>query len=329
VGIDAGRAIDLSGIVSRSSSPAGHSSAASAKTLNLPGLALQADEATFSTVIEISDTVPVVVCFVRNVDTDEPMIHTLTNAITEMDGKVVLVSVDAEANPQLASSFRADMSATAPSGPSPVVAAIIGGRPLPLFAGAQPAEVVAQILQQLVAVGAQNGVDGVVTVPAENTQASAQLENESGPGSGASGDAVDSLAPLHREAFDAIEAGDYATAMNAYERAIVENPRDDMARAGLAQVSLLHRLAGMSLSEVRNAAAANPTDVTAVLNVADLDISGGHIEDAFERLLALFVIADTAERDVIRARLLQLFEVVGAADARVIAARSRLSSLLY
>lgn len=329
MGIDAGRAIDLSGIVSRSSSPAGHRSSASAKTLNLPGLALQADEATFSTVIEISDTVPVVVCFVRNVDTDEPMIHTLTNAITEMDGKVVLVSVDAEANPQLTSSFRVDMSATAPSDPSPVVAAIIGGRPLPLFVGAQPAEAVAQILQQLVAVGAQNGVDGVVTVPAENTQASAQLENESGPGSGPSGDAVDSLAPLHREAFDAIEAGDYATAINAYERAIVENPRDDMARAGLAQVSLLHRLAGMSLSEVRNAAAANPTDVTAVFNVADLDISGGHIEDAFERLLALFVIADTAERDFIRARLLQLFEVVGAADARVITARSRLSSLLY
>ena len=32
------------------------------------------------------------------------------------------------------------------------------------------------------------------------------------------------LPPLHAEAFDAIEAGDYARAVAAYEKALAENP---------------------------------------------------------------------------------------------------------
>ena len=63
--------------------------------------------------------------------------------------------------------------------------------------------------------------------------------------------------------------------------------------------------------------------------VADLDLSGGHIEDAFLRLLDVFVTADTDDRTRIRERLLELFEVVGLADPRVIKARAQLANLLY
>ena len=77
------------------------------------------------------------------------------------------------------------------------------------------------------------------------------------------------------------------------------------------------------------AAAAGPSDVDAQLRVADLDLSGGHIEDAFLRLLDLFAVADTDDRTRIRERLLELFEVVGQADPRVAAARTRLANLLY
>jgi len=349
VGIDAGRAIDLSGIVSRPASAGSPRTSAGESSLTLPGLALQADESTFSTVIEISATVPVVVCFVHDLAADEAMIRTLTDAVTALAGKTILVSVDAQANPQLVGSFRVDAIAAAEGGASPVVAAVIGGRPLPLFAGTQSAEAIAQLLQQLVTVAAENGVNGVVTVPRENGPASpgsapnpatnpaaesasesTDVVNSREPGeSGERGESGEPLAPLHREAFDAIEAGDYATAVAKYERALVENPRDHMARAGLAQVSLLHRLQGKTLADVRRAAAAHPHDLASALDVADLDVSGGHIEDAFERLLGFFATASADERDVIRTRLLQLFEVVGVTDLRVNAARSRLSSMLY
>jgi putative thioredoxin len=287
----------------------------------LPGLALQADETNFSSVLDISNTVPVLVCFVFNLDTDESMVQVLTDAVTELSGQLVLVSIDAAANPQLSASFQVDSLSAAEGGASPVVAAVIGGRPLPLFAGAQPADVIGQVLQQLIAVGRENGVAGIVVTPA--------MVSETDGGASPTREPEESLAPLHQEAFDAIERGDYASAVRAYERALVANPRDDMARAGLAQVSLIERLPGKSLADVRNAAAANPSNVQAALDVADLDVSGGHIDDAFERLLSAFPSADKDDRETIRARLLQLFDVVGASDPRVISARGRLAALLY
>ena len=65
------------------------------------------------------------------------------------------------------------------------------------------------------------------------------------------------------------------------------------------------------------------------MRVADLDLSGGHIEDAFLRLLDLFEVSAEDARGVIRTRLLELFEVVGVTDPRVTAARGKLASLLY
>ena len=77
------------------------------------------------------------------------------------------------------------------------------------------------------------------------------------------------------------------------------------------------------------AAAAAPADVDAQFVVADLDVAGGHVEDAFERLLDLFAALPSGERAPVRERLLELFGLVGDADARVIRARSRLASLLF
>ena len=111
---------------------------------------------------------------------------------------------------------------------------------------------------------------------------------------------------------------------------LLKAPADDEARAALVQVRLLDRLQGLSADAVRAEAASAPTDVAAQLRVADLDVSGGHVEDAFLRLLELFsASADADDRSAIRARLLELFEVVGVADPRVQAARSRLANLLY
>jgi putative thioredoxin len=80
---------------------------------------------------------------------------------------------------------------------------------------------------------------------------------------------------------------------------------------------------------VRAAAAAGPTDLDAQLDVADLDLSGGHVEDAFDRLLVLFPKLDADGKNAVRTRLLELFEVVGLTDPMVNAARLRLTNLLY
>ena len=70
-------------------------------------------------------------------------------------------------------------------------------------------------------------------------------------------------------------------------------------------------------------------DLAAQMLVADLDVSGGHVDDAFDRLLTLFPTQDADGKNAVRTRLLELFEVVGNDDPRVTAARRRLTMLLY
>jgi putative thioredoxin len=328
MGIDAGRAVDLSAVVAKpaESAAASRPGAAADTDMMLPGLVLQADDSSFASVLDISNTVPVLVCFVMDAQRDEPMVRTLAEATVKLNGRAVLINVDATASPQLVASFQADVLSATEGGQSPVVGAVIAGRPLQLFVGDQPSDALDQVLQQLLIVAEQNGVIGTVTTP------DMVSDRSDGEGAGA-GEVAEPeappLAPLHQEAFDAIERADYPSAVDAYERALKENPKDEMARAGLAQVSLLARLSGKSLSEVRNAAAADPDNLDAQFDVADLDLSGGHIDDAFDRLLEIFPRANADDRNVIRVRLLELFDVVGAADPRVVAARAKLTNLLF
>ena len=117
-------------------------------------------------------------------------------------------------------------------------------------------------------------------------------------------------------------------AASAYRTAIAQDP-PLLAVAGLAQANLLGRLQGKTLDEIRNAASSAPDDLAAQLDVADLDLSGGHVDDAFDRLLTLFPTLDADGKRAVRERLVELFEVVGIDDPRVVAARRRLTNLLY
>jgi putative thioredoxin len=264
------------------------------------GLVRQATDATFTEILDLSSSVPVVVEFIG-----QGIGSALSTIVADYAGRLVLATVDATANPQLVQAFQvAEL---------PTVAAVIGGRPIQLFAGVPAEPDVRAVFDQLLQLAAQQGVTG--SVPAEGDAPAEPAEEP--------------LPPLHQEAYDAITAGDFAAAITAYETAIAQNPRDHLAVAGLAQVSLLARLDGTTAADIRAAAADTPSDVDAQLAVADLDVSGGHLEDAFGRLLDLFPTLDSDGKNLVRARLLEYFEIAGAEDPRVVAARRRLTGLLY
>ena len=272
----------------------------------LPSLVFDVTDATFAAVLELSRTVPVVVdLWAEWCGPCKQLTPALEKVVNELGGRLVLAKVDVDANPQLAQSFRAQTI--------PMVVALIAGQPVPLFNGAVPEQQVREVFAQLLELAAQHGVNG--TVPMDEGEEPA--------------DAEPALPPLHQAAFDAIEAGDLTAARAAYEQALAENPRDAEARAGLGQVSLMQRVAGLQLQETRERAAAEPLNVSVQLDAADLDIAGGHVDDAFARLLDLFAALSGDERTPVRERLLELFGLVGDGDPRVIRARGRLSSLLF
>jgi putative thioredoxin len=299
-------AVDLSSLRGRASQPAPQEGAPSEPP---SGLVVDVTDASFAQILELSRSVPVVVDLWAEWCGPCKQLSPIIEKVTrELAGRVVLAKVDVDANPQIAQAFRAQSI--------PLVVALIGGQPVPMFTGAVPEEQVREVFSKLLEVAAQNGVTG--TVPTDGAEAPASEEPEEKP-----------LPPLHAEAFAAIEAGDYARAITAYQHALAENPRDEDARAGLGQVRLLDRVQGLDLQEARAAAAAAPSDVEAQFRVADLDIAGGHVEDAFGRLLDLFAVVDDDQRTPVRERLVELFELIGAADPRVASARTRLASLLF
>ncbi|WP_243225442.1 tetratricopeptide repeat protein [Microbacterium sp. CIAB417] len=299
-------AVDLSALRNRPAAPTEGTAGAPAPAAD-GALVRDVTDETFGEVLELSRTVPVVVdLWAEWCGPCKQLSPILERVTQELAGRVVLAKVDVDANPQLAQGFRAQSI--------PMVVALVAGQPVPMFTGAVPEEQVRQVFDQLLQLAAQNGVTGTLAVGESAPQETA----EEPP-----------LPPLHAEAFAAIESGDYATAIRAYEKALAENPRDEDARAGLGQVRLLDRVQGLDLQQARDAAAAAPQDVAAQFAVADLDIAGGHVEDAFHRLLDLFATLSGDERAVVRERLVELFGLVGAADPRVVNARNRLSSLLF
>ena len=296
-------AVDLSSLRNRPAAPA-----EGAPTPGVADVVVDATDETFGQILELSRTVPVVVDLWAEWCGPCKQLSPIIEKVTrELGGRVLLAKVDVDANPQLAQSFRAQSI--------PMVVALIAGQPVPMFTGAVPEQQVRDVFAQLLQVAAQNGVTGSLSVGDATDAPDAPEEPE--------------LPPLHAEAFAAIEIGDYAAAIRAYEKALAENPRDEDALAGLGQVRLLDRVQGLDLQAARAAAAEGPLDIQAQFDVADLDLAGGHVDDAFGRLLELFSQLPSDQRTPVKERLIELFGLIGAGDPRVVSARNRLSSLLF
>lgn len=293
-------AVDLSALVRRANAPAPQPGAAPAGD---DVAVFEASDAMLQRIVDLSARVPVVVEFYAP---ERPA--RLQQIVASYGGRIALATVDGTVNPQLVQAFRVTGV--------PFEAAVVAGQPVEL--PPVPDDQLRQVLDQVLQLAAQNGVTGTVGAGAAE-----------GADGGPAEPVEEPLPPHHQEAYDAIARGDYAAAIREYETAIAQNPRDDLAVAGLAQASLLQRLEGADAAGVRAAAASAPGDVDAQLAVADLDMSGGHVDDAVGRLLDLFPLLGPADRDRVRARILEYFEIAGPDDPRVVAGRRRLASLLY
>ncbi|TDP90376.1 putative thioredoxin [Leucobacter luti] len=314
-----GGGIDLSHLAARgqasgqqSGAPAaaGAGAPAGAQVVDVPSLVMDVTDASFEQAAQLSTVVPVIVeLWAEWSEPGTSLSPVLAKVTRELAGRALLARVDADANPGLAQAFQAQSI--------PTVVALIGGRPVPLFQGAQPEEQVREIFGQLMQLAEQHGVVGRVAAPDSDGSDEPQVPAEP------------EIPAAHVAAVEAAERGDFETAVAEWEAVLLKAPADAVARAALVQMKLLQRLSGANAEAIRSAAAAAPQGVAEQLAVADLDLSGGHIEDAFLRLLDLFAVSGEHERAVVRERLLELFEVVGVADPRVIAARGRLANLLY
>ncbi|MQA79093.1 MAG: tetratricopeptide repeat protein [Streptosporangiales bacterium] len=297
-------AVDLSALANRSQAPAPPAGGAPTSAL-----VIDVSEEAFETdVLQRSMSVPVVIDFwaewCQPCKSLSPILEQLT---AEYAGRFVLAKVDIEANQQLAQAAQVQSI--------PMVVGVLKGQVVPLFMGGLPEDEVRRYLDELLKVAAANGVTGTVT-PDDGP-----AEEEVAPEP-----AVD---PRFAAADEALGRGDVDAAVAAYEKVLATEPADETATIGLARAKLLGRTKDLDVAQVRAAAAADPTDVSAQLRAADVDVYAGNVDDAFNRLVATVKKVSGDERDTVRQHLLDLFAAVGPKDPRVANARRALANALF
>ena len=303
-------AIDLSALKRPAAPPPG-AGAAGGSAGATGAYAVDVNEQNFQSLLEMSMTAPVVLVFYSpsRMPESAQLADDVATVAGDFEGRFLAGRVDIDQVPAIAQAMQI---------PSiPLVVMVLDGRPMPLLQDVVPLEELRaafnQVMQQLTTQGVTQRHQPLGAAPAE-------AEDESGE------PAAD---PRYAAAQDALGEGDIDLAVAEYQKLVDANPADAEAAAGLAMARLLQRTAGVDLNAARAAAAEAPDDVAAQTLVADLDLLGGHVEDAFNRLTGLVARTAGDERNAARTHLLGLFAAVGNDDARVIRGRQNLASALF
>ncbi|QGU07102.1 Thioredoxin [Corynebacterium occultum] len=263
-----------------------------------------------SEVLRRSVQIPVVVLVGTPRSPESEQLKTdLADLAAAADLKFVVGYVDADTSPEVAQMM--GVSAL------PTVIAIAAGRPLTDFQGGQPREALEQWTNSLVeAVGSQLQGLPEGAVPAGDTAPVAPEPPAD---------------PRFEAATEALNAGDFAAAIQAYEDILAKEPKNTEAKQARDSARLLQRLAQQQ--EVGQdpiaAADADPADVEKAFAAADALIAAGNPEAAFDRLIAQLSRTVGDEKKQVRERLVELFALFEPTDSRVIVARGRMASALY
>ena len=259
------------------------------------GVVIDVTEADFaSEVIERSQTVPVVMdLWATWCGPCKQLSPVLEALAAEYGGRFVLAKVDVDAEQRIAAAFQVQSI--------PSVFAVLAGQPVPLFQGALPESQVRAYIDEMLKIAAENGITGTVSgeAPVEDVAEESVDEPED---------------PRFSAAFDAIEAGDWTAAADAYRAVLAEAPGDADAAAGVALCEMQVRLESDA--------------ETGALRDADLAAVAGDWAMAFAALLAQVRSTDGDDREAARQRLLSFFAVAGD-DPAVAPARLALSNALF
>ncbi|HWL71181.1 MAG TPA: thioredoxin [Geminicoccus sp.] len=254
---------------------------------------------------------------------------TLEKVVRAARGKVRLVKIDIDKNPELAQQFRIQSV--------PTVYAFVGGQPVTGFQGAQPESQIKALVDQLLkmaggAAGAAGGEDEVQVALAE---AKSMAEAGDVQGAAALYSQILQLEPENAAALGGlarsmVTLGDFASAeevLGQVPASLTNNAEITGAKAALA----LAKESGELGDPVALAARveADPDDHDARCKLATLMFLRGQVEQAMDQLLTVIRRDRAWEDERARKQLVKFFDVLGLQHPATLKGRRQLSSVLF
>jgi putative thioredoxin len=269
----------------------------------------EVDDATFDAAMQGSARYPILIEFYSpRAPEQERLSQDLAALTDEAAGRWLLVRLNVDTNAPLAAELQIKAV--------PTVAGVVNGQLVPLWQGTLAKDEAKARIDELLRVATKSGIVG----KAQPVAAAAAADGDDG------GVAMD---PRFVAAYDAMEREDYASARQEFETVLAATPSDAVAKAGLAQSGLLSRVTASNPQGAVEKFAANPDDLDAILAMADLEAATGALEAAFARLVAAVRSHAGDERDIVRKRLLELYDTCEPTDQAVLRSRRELASALF
>ena len=247
----------------------------------------------------------------------------LEKVVTEAKGAVRLVKVNIDENPEIATQLRIQSI--------PTVYAFKDGQPVDGFMGAIPESQIRTFVEQLT--GGKGGHDHAAEVLAAADAAFAA--GDVGNAAQAYGHVLQDE-PGHPQAVAGLarcylKSGDLERARKTLQLVRPDSVADETIRAVEAELKLREQAAAVvgDIAPLRAKLDANPNDHQAHYDLALALDGSGDREGALDALLDIVKRERKWNDEAARKHLVTLFEAMGPADPRTVAARRRLSSILF
>lgn len=249
----------------------------------------------------------------------------LEKAVKDSKGAVRLVKINVDENPELAQQMRIQSI--------PAVYAFKDGRPVDGFVGALPEAQVKQFVQRLAALAG-----GEAPSPIADALALAKEANTAGDTARAVNiwtqvlqhepENVDALIGLARAA---LAKKDIAGAKALLERVSADqaNHADVAAAKTALELAETGQKAAGEIGKLEARLAADAKDHQARLDLAVALFAAGEREKAIDQLFEIIKRDRAWNEEAARRQLLKFFEAIGLADPLTVAARRRLSAILF
>ena len=247
----------------------------------------------------------------------------LEKVVGASGGKVRMVKVNIDDNAQIAQQMRVQSV--------PTVYGFVDGKPVDGFAGAQPESSIRQFVDKLAGMGGAGADAAAMLEAAEAALAEGDPETAMMQFQQVMSITPESVPALAGVVRCLTASGDIAGAREVIDQLNEEFLGDPAMKTAVAAVELAEKAASSAgeLDTAKAAVEADPANLAARQDYALALFAVGQNAEAMDQLLESIRIERGWRDDAARLQLLEFFASLGAANPDVIAARRKLSTLLF